>query len=253
MTAKSNSKPYGVIYCITHKDTNRVYIGQTVSTLKQRWASHRSTSFCVVLHRAIEKYGHENFSIEQIATADSKESLDVLESHYIEFFGSTDRATGFNLMRGGSFGKHSDESKKKMSIALRKAYENPEFKAKLSAARTGVKHSPDRIANVVAALTGKKATDKAKKSLSEARIKLWQDPVSSENMRRSSIEARKCESYKATVAANTNAQWADPEKREKLKAAQAAGTAAFWADPEKRAARIAKRRATLAAKKASQI
>jgi hypothetical protein len=72
-------------------------------------------------------------------------------------------------------------------------------------------------------------------------------------MRQASIEARRSESYKATVAANTNAQWQDPVQREKLKAAQAAGKAAFWADPIKRAARIEKRRATFAAKKATQI
>lgn len=249
---ESDSRPYGRIYCITHKETGRVYIGQTVSSVAQRWASHKSQSVCVLLHRAIVKYGADAFSVQEIDTAYSKDELDELEIFYIGMYGSTKRPNGFNLMSGGSFGKHSDESKQKMSVSVCKAYENPEFKAKLSAAKLGVKHTPERVANVVAALTGKKASDKAKKSLSNARIKLWKDPVARENMRQASIAARKSEEYKATVAANTNAQWADPEQKEKLKAAQAAGKAAFWADPVKKAARIAKRRATIAAKKAAQ-
>jgi group I intron endonuclease len=253
MTATTDSRPYGIIYCVTHVSTGRVYIGQTVQSMQDRWTSHKANSYCVVLHRAIKKYGQGDFSIEEIDRADSKDELDILESFYIAMFGSTNRAMGFNLMSGGSFGKHSDESKQKMSVSVRKAYENPEFKAKLIAAKTGVKHSPERVAKAVIAHTGKTATDAAKKNLSAARTKLWKDPVASENMRQASIAARKSEEYKATVAANTSAQWADPEQKEKLKTSQAAGKAAFWADPVKRAARIEKRRATFAAKKAAQI
>lgn len=253
MTATGDSSPYGIIYCVTHITTGRVYIGQTVQGIKTRWARHQIETCCARLSRAIGKYGADAFSVQEIDTAYSKDELDELEIFYIGMYGSTKRPNGFNLMSGGSFGKHSDESKQKMSVSVCKAYENPEFKAKLSAAKLGVKHTPERVANVVAALTGKKASDKAKKSLSNARIKLWKDPVARENMRQASIAARKSEEYKATVAANTNAQWADPEQKEKLKAAQAAGKAAFWADPVKKAARIAKRRATIAAKKAAQI
>lgn len=251
--ADSDSKPYGVVYCITQKSTGRVYIGQTIQSVKDRWVSHKSNGYCVVLHRSIKKYGENDFQIEVIDRADSKEELDALEAFYIALCGSTNRALGFNLRHGGSFGKHSIESKQKMSVSVRKAYENPEFKAKLSAAKLGVKHSPEHVAKVAAALTGKKATAEAKKSLSAARMELWKDPQARENMRQSSIAGRADTDYIQRVSGNTKAQWQDPAQREKLKAAQAAGKAAFWADPEKKAARIAKRRATIEAKKAAQI
>lgn len=244
---------YGQIYFVEHRDTGRVYVGQTTRQLSQRWNEHQKSSYCNLLYRAIKKYGKDRFDIYPVDYADNQNDLNAKEVFYINLLNSSIREFGFNLRAGGSHGKHSDESKQKMSVSVRKAYENPEFKAKLSAAKIGVKHTPERVANVVAALTGKKASDKAKKSLSAARTKLWKDPVASENMRQASIEARRSESYKATVAANTNAQWQDPVQREKLKAAQAAGKAAFWADPIKRAARIEKRRATFAAKKATQI
>ena len=244
---------YGQVYFVEHKDTGRVYVGQTTRQLHQRWAEHQKSSYCNLLYRAIKKYGKDRFDIYPVDYANNQSELNAKEVFYIDLLNSSNRDFGFNLRAGGSHGKHSNESKQKMSVSIRKAYENPEFKAKLSAAKIGVKHTPERVAKVVAALTGKKATDKAKKSLSDARIKLWLDPVASENMRQSSIDARKSDDYKSTVASNTKAQWQDPTQREKLKAAQAAGKAAFWADPEKKAARTAKRRATFAAKKAAQI
>lgn len=251
--AESDSTPYGVIYCIEHICSGRVYIGQTVQGIRKRWARHQIETCCARLSRAIKKYGPDSFTISQIDVASSKEELDALESFYIELYASTNKKLGFNLMSGGSFGTHSDESKQKMSAAVRKAYENPEFKARLVAAKLGVKHTPERVAKVIAALTGKTATDEAKKSLSAARTKLWQDPQVRENMRQASIAARESAEYIARVSETTRTQWRDPAQREKLKAAQAAGKAAFWADPVKKAARIEKRRATIAAKRATQI
>lgn len=244
---------YGQIYFVEHKDTGRVYVGQTIRPLSKRWIEHQKSSYCNLLYRAIKKYGKERFDIYPVDYANNQDELNAKEVFYINLLNSSSREFGFNLRAGGSHGKHSDESKHKMSVSVRKAYENPEFKAKLSAAKLGVKHAPERVAKVVASLTGKTATDEAKKSLSVARTKLWQDPQARENMRQSSIAARAATDYIEKVSENTKTQWQDPAQREKLKAAQAAGKAAFWADPIKRAARIEKRRATFAAKKATQI
>lgn len=251
--ADTHFNDYGQIYFVEHKDTGRVYVGQTTRQLHQRWAEHLKSSYCNLLYRAIKKYGKDRFDIYPVDYANSQAELNAKEVFYIELLNSSGREFGFNLRSGGSHGKHSAESKQKMSASVRKAYENPEFKAKLIAAKTGVKHTPERVAKVVAALTGKTATGAAKKSLSAARTKLWEDPQARENMRQSSIAARASPEYVCRVSENTKTQWQDPAQREKLKAAQAAGKAAFWADPIKRAARIAKRRATIAAKKAAQI
>lgn len=251
--AESNSKPYGRIYCITHKETERVYIGQTVSSVAQRWASHKSQSVCVLLHRAIVRYGADAFSVEQIDRADNKSELDDLEAFYISAFGSTNRANGFNLRGGGSFGKHSDESKAKMSVAVRKAYENPEFRAKLSAVRTGKKRTKEYCERASQRMIGTQLTEGAKQKIAAAVKTAWTTDGYKEKVAKAQKEARKDLGYLDRVSENTKTQWQDPEQREKLKAAQAEGKAAFWADPVKRAARIEKRRATLAAKKAAQI
>lgn len=251
--ADTHFSDYGQIYFVEHKDTGRVYVGQTTRQLGQRWNEHQKSSYCNLLYRAIKKYGKDRFDIYPVDYANNQLELNAKEVFYIDLLNSASRDFGFNLRAGGSHGKHSDESKQKMSVSVRKAYENPEFKAKLSAAKIGIKHTPERIAKVALANTGKVKTPEEKQRMSGITFARWQDPVASENMRQASIEARKSDDYKATVASNTKAQWADPEQKEKLKAAQAAGKAAFWADPEKKAARIAKRRATIEAKKAAQI
>jgi group I intron endonuclease len=248
-----DSKPYGVIYCITHKETERVYVGQTVSSIAQRWASHKAQSCCVLLHRAIKKYGAEAFSVEQIDKADSKVELDELEAFYISAFCATRRDRGFNLRDGGSFGKHSDESKKKMSIAVRKAYENPEFKAKLSASHKGKKKSKDECARASARMTGTKLPEGVKQKLSGIVKSAWESDAYRQKVTDGQRVARADAGYIKLVSENTKSQWVDIENRQSLVDAQTAGKRAMWADPERKAAFLAKRRATLAAKKAAQI
>ena len=58
----------GIIYKITNIINNKVYIGQTVNTIKQRWNKHCHSNGCRSLYNAILKYGKENFNIEIIET-----------------------------------------------------------------------------------------------------------------------------------------------------------------------------------------
>ena len=59
-----------IIYKITNKINNKVYIGLTTRTLKYRWSTHITESKNLNnqkhLYRAMRKYGIENFTIEEI-------------------------------------------------------------------------------------------------------------------------------------------------------------------------------------------
>lgn len=57
---------FGIIYKITNLVNNKVYIGQTERTLKERWGQHKYSKGCKYLHNAILKYGAESFKIEEI-------------------------------------------------------------------------------------------------------------------------------------------------------------------------------------------
>lgn len=83
-----DEKPYGVIYCITNKVNGKIYIGQTTKTIEKRLKGHFYESKCsdYYIHRAINKYGINNFYIKQIDFSFTKEYLNELEKYYIDFF-----------------------------------------------------------------------------------------------------------------------------------------------------------------------
>lgn len=92
----------GKIYKITNLINGKVYIGQTIQTLKQRWWRHCCNSgVCPYLHNAILKYGKENFTIELI-TEVNKDLLDLTEKYYISLYKSNNKHFGYNLTEGGS-------------------------------------------------------------------------------------------------------------------------------------------------------
>lgn len=114
---------YGIIYKITNNITGKCYIGQTIKDIKRRWYLHaRGDSYCRYLKHAINKYGKDNFTVEEIASATSKSNLDWLEVFFIKEYSSL-VPNGYNLREGGAHGKFNDESKKLCSIAQKENWE----------------------------------------------------------------------------------------------------------------------------------
>lgn len=96
----------GVIYKITNKINNKIYIGKTVTTEPQRWQQHLFYAYndinkdCPYLCNAIIKYGKENFTREVIETVDNSLLLE-REKFWIDYYGATDHNIGYNLAKGG--------------------------------------------------------------------------------------------------------------------------------------------------------
>ena len=120
---------YGTIYKITNTKTGKVYIGKTTKSLNDRLQGHinnadKGNNFKLSL--AIRKYSKENFIIEPIDFAETREELNEKEIHYISEYNSLE--DGYNMTMGGEGGNtyidKSDEEMKaisgKISIALRK-------------------------------------------------------------------------------------------------------------------------------------
>lgn len=103
---------------ITNKINNKKYIGQTINTIQRRWSEHNSPSsdYCRILKRALNKYGKDNFTIEEIARASSIEELNYLEEKFIKEH-NTLNPNGYNLLAGGRNKKHHPETRIKMSIS----------------------------------------------------------------------------------------------------------------------------------------
>lgn len=91
-----------IIYKITNKLDNKIYIGQTTRLLRVRWNEHCGKSEnCKRLNRAINKYGKDNFTIEQIDSADTLDELNLKETKWITYFNSSNRKYGYNIELGG--------------------------------------------------------------------------------------------------------------------------------------------------------
>lgn len=104
-----------IVYLITNKINGKQYVGQTTNSVENRWREHNwSKNGCRALKNAINKYGKENFKIEEIYRTISLEELDEREKEFIIKF-NTLAPNGYNLKTGGNRSKYSDETKKIMS------------------------------------------------------------------------------------------------------------------------------------------
>ena len=113
----------GYIYKIKNKFDNKIYIGQTIQDLEDRWKGHlKKNSNCRYLKSAFKKYGVDNFEFQLVCiTFDN--CLDDMEIKYIEHYNCL-VPNGYNLRLGGNSGKHNEETKRKISEALKNRYKN---------------------------------------------------------------------------------------------------------------------------------
>ena len=80
------------IYKITNIQNNKVYIGQTIRPIEQRFHRHLSDALNNILDthfaRAIRKYGKDSFIIEEIDTAQTQDELNQKEQYWIRYYNS---------------------------------------------------------------------------------------------------------------------------------------------------------------------
>lgn len=128
------------IYKITNKINSKVYIGQTIRPIEQRFHRHINDAMNNIIDthfaRAIRKYGPDNFYIELIDTANNQEELIKKEQYWINFYNSTN--VGYNetdalYKSGGNTYKY--KSKDEMNI----------ISEKISISKSGSKNPNSKI------------------------------------------------------------------------------------------------------------
>lgn len=104
------------IYKISNKINEKVYIGLTTNTIKERWRQHCQTakSNSRPLYCAMRKYGIENFYIEEIDAAETLPELGQLERKYIKQYNS--QINGYNLTAGGETNSYDANPRAKLSL-----------------------------------------------------------------------------------------------------------------------------------------
>ena len=143
------------IYEITNIVNGKCYIGQTWNKDLQKYFrnSHRFVKGRTKLYNAILKYGSDNFKIESILVVDTQLEADKQEVFFISQYNSVQN--GYNLRSGGSHGRHSEESKRKISEAGKGRKHSEESKKKISASHIGKKLSTSTKRKMSKAKLGK--------------------------------------------------------------------------------------------------
>ena len=141
----------GRIYCVTCLLNGKMYFGQTVHSVKRRMVGHiysaqRGSDH--KFHRAIRKYGEENFLVEEVLTVSAptkkelKAKLDFIEMRLIRKFDS--KRNGYNSTWGGegALGAERSEGTKQKISRLHKGKKlSEEHRRKLSISLRGNKNS----------------------------------------------------------------------------------------------------------------
>lgn len=111
---------YGYIYKVTNKANGKIYIGLTTTGFDIRYAYDiLQNTHNEHLRNAIKKYGIDSFDInKKFDTAYSKEELDALEDMYIKIYDTINPKYGYNKKYGGGNGKHTEETKNKISLSV---------------------------------------------------------------------------------------------------------------------------------------
>lgn len=149
----------GYIYKITNTVNNKVYIGQTIRAIEERFSRHLAEARNHTnrpLYDSMNHYGYDKFCVEQIVEAPD-EQLNELEAFYISKYNSTDRFIGYNLTTGGD----------SYRVCLSEEAEARRV-AKIAAAHKGRTQSKETIEKRVAKLKGQKRTNEQRQRFSEA-------------------------------------------------------------------------------------
>ena len=156
-----------VIYKITNKINQKVYIGQSVDVAK-RWSQHKTEAKkekpSMIINQAMRKYGIENFTFEVVCSvipvADEKEYCklaDEAEDYFISFYNSMiSNGKGYNVSRGGPTSPKTEAWKETM----RNYWKDPDWSGPLleimrksgNMFQPGYKPSPKAIEATIARL-----------------------------------------------------------------------------------------------------
>ena len=208
-----------VVYLLRNLVNGKGYVGQTIRGLEKRWKQHlydAKSGKRTALYNAIRLYGPDSFERCVLAEAHTLDELNALEVFHIKAQGTL-APNGYNLTNGGQLRllpqsiakmaesqkgkkyhlghKHSDESKKMISMASKgrippnkgkkmgpMSEETRNIRNRVSQARVGVKMGPLSDAHKAAlslAAKNRKSnpprSEQAKRNMSAAQCKRFEN------------------------------------------------------------------------------
>jgi group I intron endonuclease len=164
---------YGSIYGL-RSPSNKWYIGQTTDVnpidyinINYKYSIGKRRP---KIANALKFYGFELFEVKIFVYLSDKASLDIAEVGFIEMYNSIDN--GYNCRSGGHSGRHSEESKLKISKTLKGHIVSIDTREKISKAQIGRVSSDETNRKRSISMTGKKIhTEEHKLKVGLSKIK----------------------------------------------------------------------------------
>ena len=199
----------------------KYYVGQTIGTMEQRagkdgknygWTDPNYNS---KFANSIRKWGWDAFEgrvLEEVY----KEDLNELEKFYIEQFDSF--KNGYNSTLGGEGTRgynHNKESKKRISIATKNRYKDPEERKKTGeAAKIALNKSEvkEKLSKSIKIALNK---PEVKEKLSKIQIKRYEDIKEREKQSKAQIKRYKDEKEREKTSIAIKKHYEDPKERER--------------------------------------
>lgn len=140
-----------LIYLLKNETNGKIYVGQTVRTLKHRLGQHRRAARYgrrTYLCNAIRKHGFETFTSRVLEKCNSKEELNQAEKKWIERLKATDREKGYNENPGGDSHVVSLEARNKQAAAIRGKKHTTQHKSRIASSMLGNKNKTPIVSNI---------------------------------------------------------------------------------------------------------
>lgn len=147
---------YEISVVIDGEIYNKFYIGQSWMGVKLRFLDHRKDKKgdCPKLFNAMNKYGRENFYTKAILTVRTQKDADFFEDYFIKEYDSINN--GYNIKEGGSNGKMTEESKRKISEANKGHKVSEATRFAVSLAHKGIALTEEHKAKISENVKGEK-------------------------------------------------------------------------------------------------
>lgn len=151
------------VYVHTNKINGKKYVGQTCKKYpNQRWRNGEGYKSSPHFYSAIQKYGWDNFEHEIIFKDLDLSQANEKEKELIAKYDTMNTDKGYNTRSGGMNGKHTEESKLKISQSrlgekhhFYGKHLSEEHKEKLRQANIGRQHSDESKKKMSETRTGK--------------------------------------------------------------------------------------------------
>jgi len=176
----------GIVYKITNLINNKTYIGITTKSLNERKRGHiqacSSKNRKYLIHKAIYKYGVDNFIFEQLDTFHDTDNGRNKEIEYIKKYNSFYKnGNGYNMTIGGEGTQgfrhnHTEDTKQRISKKMIGKPKSEETKRKMKIAQMERKKwyvhilSQDAITKSANSRRGKKGIPHTEKSKQKLRL-----------------------------------------------------------------------------------